>query len=109
MQIGVLYIFYNVFSKFVYHRISSHLFRRQCFDQYGCTPGKRIEDTLLCAEVAIERHQEFNLEVWVMSMEMGKAVHTIDNKALLRALRSGGPPEKYISLISILILMIIRY
>ena len=66
------------------------------------TPDKRIEDALLCGEVAIEHHQEFNLELWMISMDMRKAFDTIDHKALLRALRSRGLPEEYISLISIL-------
>ena len=46
--------------------------------------------------------QEFNLELWMISMDMRKAFDTIDHKALLRALRSRGLPEEYISLISIL-------
>ena len=46
---------------FVYNRILDKLFQRQSFDQHKFIPDIRIEDTLFCAEVAIEYHQEFNL------------------------------------------------
>ena len=61
--IALLPIFYKIFSKLIYYRISSYLFSQQSFDQYIFTPGIRIEDTLLCAEVVIEHHLEFNLEL----------------------------------------------
>ena len=77
------------------------MFQRQSSDQYGFTLGKRIEDGLLCAEVAIEHHQEFNLELWMISMDMRKAFDTIDHKAMLRALRSRGLPEEYIYIVDI--------
>ena len=101
LQIGDLlhyFLYFKIFSKLENHRISSHLFQRQSFDQHGFTSDNRIEDALLCAEVAIEHHQEFNLELWMMSMDMRKAFDTIDHKALLRALRSRELPEEYISL-----------
>ena len=56
-------MFYEIFSRLIYNRISFHLFSYQFFDQLGFTPGIRIEDALLCAEVVIEHHLEFNLEV----------------------------------------------
>ena len=74
----------------------------QSSDQHGFTPGERIEDGLLCAEIAIEHYQEFNLELWMMNMDTRKAFDTIVHKALLRVQRSRGLPESYISLISIL-------
>ena len=42
--------FYNIFSRFVYNNVSCHLFQRQSLNQYGITPGIRIQDALLCAE-----------------------------------------------------------
>ena len=99
--IALLSIFNNVFSKFVYRRISSHLFQRQSSDQHGFTPGKRIKDVLLCAEVAIEHHQEFNLKLWMISMDTRKGFDIIYHKVLLRAIRSRGIPQEYITLISI--------
>ena len=61
--IALLPIFYKFGSKLIYYRISSYLFSQQSFDQHGFTPDIRIEDALLCAEVVIEHHLEFNLEL----------------------------------------------
>ena len=63
---------------------------------------QRIEDALLCAEVVIEHHLEFNLELWLLSMDMRKAFDTIDHHALMQSLRSKGLPDAYISLLSVM-------
>ena len=99
---ALLLIFYNIFAKLVYNPISYHLFQRQSVDQYGFTPDIRIEDALFCAEVAIEHHQELNLPLWMLSMDMRKAFDTINHPALVRALRSRGLPEAYVSLLALL-------
>lgn len=100
--IAILYIFYKLFSKFIYLLISSYLFHYQSSDLHGFTLGKRIEDVLVCAEVAIEHHQEFNLELWLISLDMRKAFDTIDHKVMVRVPRSRGFLEEYLSLISML-------
>ena len=100
--IALLPIFHKIFSKLIYNCISSYLFSQQSFDQHGFTPGIRIEDALLCAEVVIEHHLEFNLELWLLSMDMRKAFDTIDHHALMQSLRSKGLPDAYISLLSVM-------
>ena len=100
--IAILLIFYKIFSKSFYNRISSHLFQIQSFDQYEFTPGIRIEDVILCAEIVMEYHEEFNMPLWIISMDMRKAFDAIDHIALMRALRSRGLPEEYVSLLSVL-------
>ena len=100
--IALLPIFYKVFSKLVYNRISIQLFQYQSWDQHGFTPGIRIEDALLCAEVVLEYHEEFTLPIWMLSMDMRKAFDMIDHLALINALRSKGLSEEYISLLSLL-------
>ena len=97
--IALLHIFYNVFSRLIYNRIYFHLFSYQSFDQVEFTPGIRIEDALLCAEVAIEHHLELKLEVLILSMDMTKAFDTIDHHSLMAALRSRELPDAYISLL----------
>ena len=67
--IALLPIFYKNLSKLIYNRISSYLLSRQSLDQHGFTPGIRIEDALLCAEVVIEHHWNSNWNsgssVWI--------------------------------------------
>ena len=100
--IALLPIFYKIFSKLVYNCISNHLFQRQSLDQHGFTPDIRIEDALLCAEVVIEHHQEFQIPLWMLSMDMRKAFDTINHPALIRALRSRGLLEVYVTLLFLL-------
>ena len=88
--IAILPIFYKIYSKLVYNRISPYLFKYQSWDQHGFTPGIRIEDALLCAEVAIEHHLEFQLPMWMLSMDIRKTFNTIDHSALMQSLRSKG-------------------
>ena len=90
--------FEHVFSEHVFseHVFSEHVFSEHVFSDI------RIEDALFCAEVAIEHHQEFNLPLWMLSMDMRKAFDTIDHPALVRALRSRGLPEAYVSLLALL-------
>ena len=44
-----------------------------------------MEDAFTCAEVAIGQHQECQLPLWVLSMDMRKAFNTIDPLALTQA------------------------
>ena len=100
--IAILPIFYKIYAKLIYNRISPQLFQHQSWDQHGFTPGIRIEDALVCAEITIEHHQEFQLPLWMLSMDMRKAFDTIDHAALMQALRSKGLSDEYISLLTIL-------
>ena len=69
--------------------------------------GIRIEDVLLCADVAIENHLEFKLSIWMLSMDMRKAFDTIDHFVSMQALRSKGMPEEYIYIYIYISLLII--
>ena len=51
---------------------SPQLFKHQSWVQHAFTRGIRIEDVLLCAEVAIEHHQEFQLPLWILNKQASK-------------------------------------
>ena len=97
--ITLLSIYYKIFSRFLYIRISFHLFHRQFLDQNGFVQAIIIEDILLCEEVIIEHHQDSNLPLWILSMEMGKVFDISDLPILIRALHSRELPEAYVSLL----------
>ena len=86
--IAIHLIFFKIYATLIYNCISPQLFRHQSWDQHGFTNGIRIEDAFLCAEVAIEHHQEFQLPLWMLSMDMRKAFDTIVHATLMRTLRS---------------------
>ena len=85
----------------MYHRLSPILFQRQSHDQHAFTPGVRIEDALVSAEIVIEQSLEFHMPLWLLSMDLRKAFDRIDHDALLQALRDHGIDEAYLALIDL--------
>ena len=61
------------------------LFRRQSCDQFGFSFYISIEDILLCAEVAIAHHQEVQLHLYMLSMDMRNVCDMIIHPAVLQA------------------------
>ena len=88
--IAILPIFYKLFARMIYNRISPTLLAHQSEDQHAFTPGVRIEDALLCAEIAVEHSLEFNVPLWVMNMDLRKAYDSIDRERFLNLLRRYG-------------------
>ena len=83
----------------VYDRISVRLFEYQSRDQHAFTPSVRIEDALLCAEASIQYALEFNVPLWLSSMDLRKAFDTVDHTELFRALGHHGLDPAYIELL----------
>ena len=86
----------------IYNCISPTLFASQSFDQHAFTPGIRIEDALLCVEVAMEQFQEYNTPIWLLSMDMRKAFDTVEHSAMFQALKEHGVHDSYTELIGAL-------
>ena len=100
--ISILPILYKLFSRLLYDRISHRLLEYQSVDQNAFTPGIRIEDALLSAEASIEYALEYNVPLWMMSLDLRKAFDTIDHKFLLQSIGYHGLDPAYISLLKIL-------
>ena len=100
--VAILPIICKLFARLVYDRISPILFATQSCEQHAFTPGIRIEDALLSAEVAIEYALEFDTPLWLMSMDMRKIFDTIEFRALFQALRNHGLDESYLQLLKVL-------
>ena len=100
-SITILPIFLKIYTQMIYSRISSQLFEHQSWGQYEVTSGIDIEDAFVFAEMTIEYHQEFQLPLWILSMDMLKEFDTIDHGAFMQTLRSKRLFDEYISLLSI--------
>ena len=72
---------------------------KQSRNQFGFTPGVRIEDALMIAESVAAYHLEFNIPVWFVSLDLRKAFDRVDHSALFEGLRHCGLPDGYIALI----------
>ena len=91
--IAILPILYNFFALLLYHRLSKNLFQHQSFDQHAFIPERRIEDALLCFETMTEYALEFNVPLWILSMDLKQAFDTIDHEALFQGLREHDVPN----------------
>ena len=85
-----------------YYRLSPILERQQADDQYGFRKDKRIEDVFVVLENIIGKTDEWNLPVWMISLDLRKAFDKIRFGPLFQALREQAVPESYIQLLSAL-------
>ena len=97
--IAILPIFCEIFARLVYNRNSPRLFQYQSRDQHAFTPSIRIEDALLCAETAFQYALEFNVPLWVLSMDLRKAFDTVDHAQVFQSLAYHGLDPAYIELL----------
>ncbi len=59
----------------------------------------RIEDALAAVEGLIEKSNEYDLPLWIMSLDLRKAFDTVEHTALVQAMSEAGLPASYIALI----------
>ena len=97
--IAILPIMYKLFARLLYNRISPILFSWLSEEQHAFTPDKRIEDALLQAEIVIEHSLEFNIPLWLLSMDLRKAFDTVSHEHLLSSLGYHGLDPAYITLL----------
>ena len=70
--------------------------------QAGFRAGFSCEDHLLSMVLLIEAYREFNLPVWVCTVDFQKAFDSIEHSALWKALAEQGVDGQYIKLMAIL-------
>ena len=97
--IAILSVFYKLFSRMVYSRLRAQLEGQQSSDQTGFRTGIRLEDALAIAETLIGKTSEWNLPLFIASLDLKKAFDRVEHGALFQALRDQGAEEPYISLL----------
>ena len=99
--VAILPILYKIFAKMLYYRLIPIVDQYQPDDQFGFRRDKRIEDIFAILENIIGKTDEWNLPVWMISMDLRKAFDTI-KFPLFTALRKQGVPEAYVQLLAVL-------
>ena len=85
--IAILSIFYKIFSRMLYNRLLPILDPEQSYDQFGFRRNIRLEDALICIEGMLGKCNEFQLPLWIASLDLKKAFDRIKFSTLFIALR----------------------
>ena len=83
---GILDVTYKLFAKIIYNRLQPLLDIEQASDQMGFRPHSGTEDALLVFECMAEKSLEWNLDLWIVSIDLSKAFDRVEYSAL-----SSGP------------------
>ena len=86
--IAILSITYKILARLEYHRIRYQLDSHQSEDQFGFRRSRSTTHALLVLESMLSKGTEFNIPVWVITIDLKKAFDRVDHAALFRALRS---------------------
>eukprot|EP00973_Karenia_brevis_P050698 7042911-Karenia_brevis.AAC.1 len=92
----MLPILYKLFSKVILARIGSTLDAKQTVEQAGFRSGFSVDDHLFTIVSVIDRLAEFNLPLWVCTIDYRKAFDTVEFRAIWEALLRQGIPRKYV-------------
>lgn len=100
--IAVLPILYKIFSKLVYARLHPVLEKYQSHDQFGFRIDRRIDDVFGIVENMIGKCGEWNLPVWICTLDLRKAFDRILHQPLFEILRHQNIHDGYLHLLGVL-------
>ena len=94
--ITLLRITYKLFSRMLCARIKKVLEQAQPVDQAGFRSGFGVEDHLFTMVMISELQEEFNLPLWICSIDYRKALDTVGHDSIWKALVQHGVPQVYV-------------
>jgi len=97
--ITVIPLLYKLFAKLLYSRLQPILDQQQCADQAGFRNKFSTEDHLHTLSLLGEKAYEYQVNLWVATIDFKKAFDCIEHSGLWQALSSQGVPQPYISLL----------
>ena len=97
--IAVLDITYRIFSKILHGRIQPLLDVSQSPEQMGFRCGTSCDDALVAVEAVTEKAFEFNVHVWLVSIDLSKAFDRVERETLFEALADQELPDSYASVL----------
>ena len=100
--IAILRIMYKIFAKMLYCRLCPLLEGSSSVDQCTYRKNYGMEDCLFIMQLLWEQAREFNIPLWIGSLDLRKAFDSIEVQAILNALVEIGLDPGYIDLIQLL-------
>lgn len=100
--VAILPIMYKLFSKMLYSRLLPVLDRHQTYEQIGFRPKCWIDDAFAIYEGCVGSVIEYNMDIWICSIDLQKAFDRIEFSSIFDALRNHGISEPYVQLLQAL-------
>ena len=97
--IAVLSIPYKLLARIVFNRIRGILDAQQSQEQFGFQKKRSTSDAMIVAESLISQSLEFNVDLWLVSVDLRKAFDRVEHGPLFEALQRQGLPACYIHLL----------
>ena len=97
--ICIIPVLYKLFSKVIAGRIKDILNSQQSTDQAGFRPDFSCDDNLFTLTLLAEKCKEFNVPLWVATLDFKKAFDSIHHKSILESLAAHGVAPTYVDLI----------
>jgi sorting nexin-29 len=97
--IAILEVTYKIFARLLYDRLRNNLDVRQSGEQFGFRRGRSTSDALMIMECMISKSIEWNLPLWIISVDMKKAFDRVEHRALFEALARQGIGSSYINVL----------
>ena len=96
---SVVYQFFKLFATVLYARLAPELHKVQPPDQAGFRPNHRCEDHLMVYRVLEQRCREWNLPLYISTIDFTKAFDSIKHSAIWKSLRHYGVKPAYVRLL----------
>jgi Reverse transcriptase (RNA-dependent DNA polymerase) len=90
---------YKLFVKIILRRIENVLEENQPEEQTGFRSGYSTSDNLMVINQLIEKHKEYNKELFLAFIDYEKAFDSVESSYMYRALKSHKVPSKYIRIV----------
>lgn len=98
--ICIIPIMYKLFSRVLCGRIKDKLLAEQSEDQAGFRPNYSCDDHLFAITLLAEKCNEFNLPLWVATLDFKKAFDSITHASIWESLNALGVNRAYINILS---------
>ena len=98
--ICIIPIMYKFFSRILTRRIKKQIYKDQSIDQAGFRPGFSCDDHLFTLSILTEKCNEFNIPLWVATLDYKKAFDSVKQTSIWEALREQEVPLLYINLLT---------
>ena len=92
----------RLFSKVVCEKVKGVLNLAQSTDQAGFRPGYNCDDHLFAISILAEKCNEFNIPMWIATLDFKKAFDSILHPCIWQAMIALSVPPIYVGLLSTL-------